>query len=494
MTSTVGAHTSTAPRPLEGPAPRFATPAGDNPNDGAAIELVAAALGRPLMPWQRYVAHVATERNADGSFVYPVVVVTVPRQSGKTLLLGAVLLERCIRNAGHAAFYTAQTGKDARARWNDLVKLVAGSPLRRHARARRSQGSERLELPNGSTLQVFAPTADSLHGYTPPTVVLDEAFAHDPITGENLMAAIGPAQITLRDRQLWIVSTRGHAGSTFLEGWIERGLSGAPGVALFDWGAGDNHDPYDAGDLLEFHPALVPDGNDITVESILAEGDRMSRSEYERAYANRVALTETFTIDPQRWRDLGSNQEPPATGVPLALTYDVAYDRLSSSITAVWTDAAGKPQGRMVRWDSGTSWVAPAILDYCSRWNVAVVAADDTGPAREVTDELRNTPAARATVVARNVRSLTSRELTIAWGDLLEAIRTGAFGHDGSDHLANAAAAVVPRPVLDAAAPSRRASPGDISPLVALMVGLFVTRRHDDTPQRPVIRVPGETR
>lgn len=446
------------------------------------------------MPWQSYVARVATERNPDGSFVYPVVVVTVPRQSGKTLLLGAVLLERCIRENGHAAFYTAQTGKDARARWYDLVKLIAGSPLRRHARARRSQGSERVELPNGSTIQVFAPTADSLHGYTPPTVVLDEAFAHDAITGENLMAAIDPAQITLPNRQLWIVSTRGHAGSVFLEGWIERGRAGVPGVALFDWGAGESHDPYDATDLLEFHPALVAGGNGITVDSILAAGERMSRSEYERAYANRVALTETFTIDPQRWADLGGKQEPPAKDVPLVLTYDVAFDRLSSSVTASWQDAAGKPQSRMVRWDTGSTWVAAAIVDYCRRWNVYAVAADDTGPAREVTDQLRELPATKVNARARAVRSLTSRELTIAWGDLLEGIRTKAFGHDGSEHLATAAAAVVPRPALDSAAPSRRASPGDISPLVSLMVGLFILRRTDDTPQRPIVRVPGSSR
>jgi hypothetical protein len=88
--------------------------------------------------------------------------------------------------------------------------------------------SERLEFPNGSVLQVFAPTADSLHGYTPATVALDEAFAHDEKLGDELMGAIEPAQQTLPHRQLWVVSTRGDVDSVFLDGWLEKGRAGPP--------------------------------------------------------------------------------------------------------------------------------------------------------------------------------------------------------------------------------------------------------------------------
>lgn len=48
------------------------------------------------------------------------------------------------------------------------------------------------------------------------------------------------------------------------------------------------------------------------------------------------------------------------------------------------------------------------------------------------------------------------------------------LSHDGSDQLATAAANVATRPSLDAAAPSRRNSAGDITPLVGLMVGAYV--------------------
>jgi hypothetical protein len=103
-----------------------------------------------------------------------------------------------------------------------------------------------------------------------------------------------------------------------------------------------------------------------------------------------------------------------------------------------------------------------------------------------VTDQLRGLPSSSA-YLARNPRTLSSKELTVAWGELLELIRDQAFTHDGSPVLADAAACVVPRPVLDSAAPSRRYSPGDIAPLVQLLVGLYVARRQKTEPQVPVV-------
>lgn len=472
---------------LPGAAPRYATPpTPGRPNDGHRAEKLARALGRPLMPWQAYVAAVATERMPDGSYAYPVVVVSVPRQSGKTLLLTVLLLLRCIQEDHHQAFYTAQTGKDARARWADMVKLITSSPLRGLVRVRRSQGSERLELPNGSVFQVFAPTPDSLHGYTPPTVALDEAFAHDERHGDELEAAIEPAQQTLPHRQLWIVSTRGDVDSVFLDRWLEKGAAATPGVALFDWGASPHHDPRDPAHVLEFHPAVgLPAGlgNGTSVETITSS--KLSEAQYERAYANRPTQGgDLKRIGAQEWEDLGGELSPPGD-LPLVITYDVAHDRSASTVSASWRDTSGQLCHKLVRWELGVSWVAPWVLGFVrDHANVKVVAADDTGPAREVTAQLRRLRLPRGL----EPRILTTRELTVAWGELLELVKVHGFRHCGTGQLADAAAAVVVRPLLDSEAPSRRFSPGDIAPLMACMVGLYATQNRPQLEQVPELR------
>src|SRR5262252_3191012 len=78
------------------PSPILATPRSDRQSYGGAVAKLARAMGKPMMPWQRHVADVALEIDADGRFVYNLVLVTVPRQSGKTTLFGAVLDHRAI--------------------------------------------------------------------------------------------------------------------------------------------------------------------------------------------------------------------------------------------------------------------------------------------------------------------------------------------------------------------------------------------------------------
>jgi hypothetical protein len=261
-------------------------------------------------------------------------------------------------------------------------------------------------------------------------------------------------------------------------------------VAVFDWGAREDQDPRDPQDLVAFHPALgLPpgQGNGTTAEGILSS--KLPPSEYERAYGNRETVTESHTIPAAAWQDLGNPQAPPGDA-PLVITYDVAYDRTCASIGVTWRDSDGKLQHKLTRWDLGVSWVADEVAQLAQRWGrrVTAVASDDTGPARDVTDQLRRM-SHPVPLVAREPRVLTTRELTVAWGELLAAVQAGpsvaTFGHDGDGHLADAAAAVVPRPVLDSAAPSRRYSPGDIAPLVALMVGLYVAQHATPTDQTP---------
>ena len=75
---------------------RFATPrTPERRTHGGQVAELAKALGIPLMPWQRQVFDVALEVDEDNRYVYREVVVTVPRQSGKStalMLLMASLL------------------------------------------------------------------------------------------------------------------------------------------------------------------------------------------------------------------------------------------------------------------------------------------------------------------------------------------------------------------------------------------------------------------
>ena len=58
------------------------------PTDGEIVSRTAGMLGKPLLPWQRYVADVAGEIDpATGTYYYDRVVLSTPRQCGKSTLI-----------------------------------------------------------------------------------------------------------------------------------------------------------------------------------------------------------------------------------------------------------------------------------------------------------------------------------------------------------------------------------------------------------------------
>lgn len=423
------------------------------------------------MPWQQLAADIVGERTEDRTqYRYQVVVISVPRQSGKTTFLRALGVHRCLV-CGRDAFYTAQTGKDARARWRDLVKLVEapGSPLARISRAYRSAGSERLEFTvTGASFHAFAPTPESLHGYTPPTVMIDEAFAQSEESGDLLMAAIGPAQITLPDRQLLIVSTRGTAESVFLNRWITRAVEESPRVAGLIWGADEDEDCYDPEVIRRRHPAVGYrlNGKLLTADDILAESHRNTRADYERGYMNRQSIAKNATVPPEIWRPLGigDSAAPAPPTSQLVLSYAVGYEERAACIVASWRHN-GHPRSKIVMSAAGAGWLPGAVVDLAERWAPRAIVALDKPPHRAATRKVQ-----RADV---DVVEVTGQQFVDATTDMVGRIDAGRFSHDGEPAMEYAFAGVVLKPTEDGRVMSSRLSSVDVTPAIATTLGTW---------------------
>lgn len=438
---------------------------------GGRVGVVADRLGTPLMPWQQLVADVATElRPGDpGRWRYPVVVVTVPRQSGKTTLMRAIAVDRALSKPDTLIFTTAQTGKDAGERWKDLADQVMRSPLRTRTKMYRGAGAQSIILPNRSRIRAFAPTATSIHGYTPHLVMIDEAWAFDAPRGEELIAAINPAQITLADRQLWIVSTKGDENSAFLDQYIALGrlAVGDPDadVAYFEWAAAEDAPAYDAA-TLAFHPAV---GHTIQADDLLAQADVVSRGVWERAFLNRSTRATETIIDLDKWDGYAETQASPSPA-SVAFAYDVAQDESGAAVWCAWIDATGRRNVRHVASGPGANWLASVLADPTTDLAKAVKAsrftltADDGGPVRQVTDELRK----------RNVDvdTLAARDYATACATFLRLVREGEIVHDGSDEIRAAWAVAAVKVLAGQIALNPAKSAGPIDHLRAAVVAV----------------------
>ena len=462
--------------------PSFATrPVRGAKHDLRQIDLVSLALGVPLMPWQKLVARVASERHPENpkKFKYHTVILTVPRQSGKTTLMRTLLTQRALVNMNRQAFYTAQTGKDATARWKDLIKQIESSIFEEYVQTRLSNGAQQIQFPNGSFIAPFAPTPKSLHGYTPHDVMLDEIFEWDTEQGESLMGAVKPAQQTLIDRQLWLVSTMGTKDSDFLNGWIEKGRAAVndpeSGIAYFEWSLAPGLDAYDPANW-GFHPAL---GHTIDIDALKEASDPAMHSvgEWNRAYMNR----QTETMDEWKTDDVLDVVMKPITEAPQGdVHYAFDIDPKpggGAAIVAAWLNDDDRPQVKIYRMDKGRAWMLEPLMGITAADKVRF---DSNGNNKTISDMLIRQMGESA------VEPIGTQEFITAGVNLSDLIDTGAIDIDDDPVMRRAIQSVVTRSLGESWAFSRKNSNGDISAVVAMAVAVKAAM-HERTMPAPYV-------
>lgn len=351
--------------------PRFGTPRRpERKTLGPQVGLVAEAMGKPLMPWQQHVADVALEIDpTTGRFAYREIVLTVPRRSGKSLLLLAVLVQRMVAmGRPQVAAFTMQNALQARLRmrreWD--AEILARSSLASAYRFTGQPGAEALLFNNGSRIEVTASTKSSGHGLTLDLAVVDEAFDQPD---DRLEQAFRPAIRTQPDAQLWWVSTAGGPEDVWFKAKVEQARAEVEvgrGMAVFDWSAPEDADPGDPAVWWETMPALGyvrPDGSGLTEQDIREEYQSALRGDtldgFRRAYLNQwVSRTSTAAFDLDAWQTL---TDPADRSGSLSFGVAVAPDQSWSAIGAAWRRPDGLIQVSSVAYQPGTSWLAAKL-------------------------------------------------------------------------------------------------------------------------------------
>lgn len=430
------------------------------------------------MPWQRLVADTALEVLPSGEWAYPVVLVTVQRQAGKTSLLSPVAAHRCLTVPRAKAWYTAQSRTLGREKFvHDYMPTLAGSPLAPRLKFRHSNGSEEIAFPGGSRWQLFAPVADALHGTSNHLVAIDEAWAFDWARGNELEAAILPTFAAV-DGQLWIVSTAGTAASTWLKSLVDKGREAAgaaeaEGLAYFEWAIADDADPADLDAVEAAHPAH---GITLRRRALEAAQRTMDPGEFARAFGNRWTSAAERVVSEAAYRAacLGSVPEQPEAGA-VVLAVDAHPDAHDAAIVVAWPDESrAAVVAEVVDARPGTDWVPARLAELCEKWRPAWVVYDRKGPARHLVAEA-------AESIEFPSHGTSAEEYADACGSFLKDLGDRLRLVD-SPELAEAAASAAKRRLGESWAWGRRASGGSISPVVGATLGYWGARHAPEPP------------
>lgn len=486
--------------------PRFGTPRNPaRPTYGPEVGEVARRLGKPFMPWQQYAVDVALEYDPDtGDLWYEEVDLTVPRQSGKTTLILALLVWRAItmarRLGPQTSTYLAQSGKMARKK---LEREFA--PILRHARSLHetphsrarpvkpndwklsmNNGSEHILFGTGSYLQIEAPTDKGSHGDVLDMPVIDEAFAHE---GDLVEQAVDAASVTRRSPQLYVVSTAGNAKSFYLWHKVRSGRAAVESgessrVCYLEWSLPEDDAFGDEEAWARYLPAL---GHTITLERLRSKLEKALRGElvddddeepgvdgFRRGYLNQWAeipseggARRDIKLPADKWA-LTVGPDLPGDVPMRVLAFDVTMDSGHASIA--WAARSLQhPYVEVVDHRQGAGWLPERLVELVRAHNPQKVACNGAGPAGALVGPVEL--AFKQAGLMIQLEQMDARSYQQACGGFYLDVVEGRLSRPtGQGPLDAAAADAAERTLGDAWAWDRRSATVPISPLVAVTI------------------------
>lgn len=453
--------------------PRWATPRRpERPTYGPRWAKIAELLGMPFMPWQRAMADVAGEYDPEtGIPFYREVDGVVMRQQGKTTLELAATVDRCLSwGVRQRCVYSAQTGRDARKKlledWAPTIRASSLAPLITPPRGKVSQanGDESIQWATGSFIELMASLEESGHGFSVHHGLIDEAWKDQD---ERREGAIRPAQMTIPDAQLWVVSTAGTDSSTYLKRKVEAGREAAmedrgQGICYVEYSVPPDEDPFDVDVMKRWMPALCPTPgpctcsddwrHTVTQEVLVAEQQGMDADEYRRAFGNQWISGPADRVIPADLWDAAQDPTAQPSG-RLRAALDVNEDRSSGAIAVSDGESV-----ELVDHRPGTGWMVEAAKTLSAGWNVEIVV-DGNGPAVPVAADLERDGV--------EVVYMSTPEVIAACGRIYDAVADGKVRVRPSGELDDAVSGLAKRPAGDRFLWSRANSTSDATPFVA---------------------------
>lgn len=382
---------------------------------GAEMADVAKRLGKPLLPWQRYVADIALEIDPDtGELYYTEIDLTIMRQCGKTMgwMFPWLVWRMTVvphRLGRQQSLFTMQDRAKARKklevdmapalrdREGDFVEIT--NPKARPTKSTRqwklglNNGAEHLLFGRGNYLFIETPSATAGHSSTLDAAAIDEARFH---RDDVVQQGVGPTMITRRDRQLLVTSTAGNHSSYYLYPKVVAGRKAVDAgrdsrTCYFEYSVPDDADIDDPLTWITYHPAL---GYTITYDAIRDELDKARNSAdpdkaedtFRNEHGNQWITAPTLgdadrplVIPLDTWHAASKRSEPFAGSIVLAV--EVQPEGQSASIVKAGRDAHGMVQTAVVTCQPGTFWIEAELAAAAKDLDPIAVAYHAGNPA-----------------------------------------------------------------------------------------------------------------
>lgn len=475
---------------------------GPLPTPGAkhkltSFKLTARMMGFELMPWQEYFFRIVSEIGPDGLLKYKTVILTLPRQCGKTFSLLIYMINSLLAlGKDKNIVYSAQTGKDARDRLEKtfVPKLRSANLMIPFSLVHRGGVIGDLYCnKTRSRLTSYGGSDTSGHGDTSDRIIIDEAMAHKDDTIE---IALRPTMRTVTDSQLLIVSAMGDDTSDYFNDKVDTGRSlmaalneileesqdlkeyfatlDQMSLAHMEWSAPDDADIEDPQVWIDCTPSY---GYIIDLPTIKAEKEDMNEPAWRRAALNQKQKLADFNVVLRSvWIDSQVVETSPELAPYTVVALHASPERDFSSLVSVGSNG----HIQLVEYANGVEFIKEIMF---KMWNARhktgldkVVVLENSHFGGSTADELE-----RAGV---ELIRISSDQYKNACGDFVENIGNNKYVVESRTRLTSAVGAGEKKISGNKWVWDEMNNDVDKTPLVAMTLGTFGVKELEENPEQ----------
>jgi phage terminase large subunit-like protein len=296
-----------------------------------------------LRGWQRYVLERSLEHDEAGDLLWPTVIVTVARQSGKSYLARGLCMWRM--HEGRDLFGAEQTILHVANKRGTAMEVMR--PAGHWATAKYGKRSVKwgnneagIETPDGDRWIVHAANDAAGVGFSIDMGFVDEAWK---IQRSVVDDAISPTMSERPNPQLYLVSTAGDSTSDLLLSYRQRALDRLadddPGsVLLLEWSSPPDADV----DLVETWKWASPEWSERREKYLTEQHAKVDQESFQVQYLNQWIVKAGHWLKQQVWEACqDEGRDLPANGTWIvALESD--FDGLGHAVAIACQDDDGR--------------------------------------------------------------------------------------------------------------------------------------------------------
>lgn len=400
-----------------------------------AVERTCGKLGLSFDRWQDGAGRLILAKNADGLYAADTVVISIPRQVGKTFLIGAIVFALCLIHPGLTVIWTAHRFKTAAEVFGSLSAMARQPKIAVHvAQIFRSGDDKSIHFTNGSRVLFGARERGFGRGFADVDVlVMDEGQILTEATVEDMVPATNVAANPL----IIYIGTPPRPkdpGEVFRNFRTEALSGGSTDVLYIELSADPSTDPLEREEWARFNPSYP---HRTTSRAMLRMHKNLGADAFEREARGIWDEMVRGTITVTAWADRRDPDARIESGEHFAI--DVAPDQSRACIAVAGKTTTGlvgveiTHRGGLIDYREGIEWVVARCVEIREARGRLTVSIASGSAAMVLKPDLE--------AAGVEVDVVPGSEVSAACGLLYALVQSKGAVHSGQPDLAEAIAA-----------------------------------------------------